>query len=210
MKEIIIQDTEHAEQFKVLRMPGYITNLNRINLFIGTNNSGKSRFIRSVFVKLVSGEGKLRFVESEGIDKVWNQFNSKIRPQITSFLEATLREYSLLDEYRPDILIDNIKGRTQQENYLDSYLEIANFLKKILDQSPTLRSRISQSESRLRATNHQAQGHLESIINLINSAVAVKPKVAKCFYLPVLRGLRPFLNAGQNSPLASRIADVSE
>ena len=48
MKEIKIDPTKY-QRYHIVQTSGKFTHLNKINLLVGPNNSGKSRFLRTLF-----------------------------------------------------------------------------------------------------------------------------------------------------------------
>ena len=50
------------QEYNFVKSEDKLENLSKINIFIGTNNSGKSRFMRSLFYM---GNNKLDFIPTE-------------------------------------------------------------------------------------------------------------------------------------------------
>ncbi len=90
-----------------------LENLSKINIFIGENNSGKSRFMRSIY--FINNNRRLEFIPNDRIfDMVIEQFekfkNSKERQEARYYI-STRNVYS------------NIENKLNIENFKSKYLE---------------------------------------------------------------------------------------
>ena len=78
---------------------GRLENLSKVNIFIGANNSGKSRFMRSLF--FINNNNKLKFLPNDDLfDKFINQANEFKRPEIKQKARYNLKNniYSTIEQ----------------------------------------------------------------------------------------------------------------
>jgi predicted ATP-dependent endonuclease of OLD family len=192
MVKCIILNDEHTREFEIVLTNGYISPLARLNLFIGPNNSGKSRVIRSIISGSLSGNNKLDFIEEEGLAKIKEQYLGSI----ANLFETTTRDFlgkvNFDNKYVFTELISNIKNVNTEVNYYQYYMEAITMLKNI-----NINSFVGIVEGlNLTALKTRLNNNIQRIIdqqrNLLKTASNLKTIKREYIYIPVLRGLRPF------------------
>lgn len=115
-------DEENFESFKVLDNNRELTKLSKINIFIGANNSGKSRFLRSVF----SNSSMFYESQSLGLDE-FNNLISSFKDELKIFFtHGDIGDYK--DRYLSDLkIIRYVNYGLSLNNEIRAYFyEIAN------------------------------------------------------------------------------------
>ncbi len=161
---------------------GYLDNLSKINIFIGENNSGKSRFLRDIFIK-----EKLLYKGT-----VSNLVIQKIITFIDE-LKETIQNYKEID----DSFIATLKSDTKKILFMEG----SEFSTKI---KPYLTSiTIAFSNLKSKSSIYYDEGYLRSILNHavdetdnnLGSMIRNSPSSRKMnIYIPMLRGLRTYDN----------------
>ncbi|WP_313384002.1 ATP-dependent nuclease [Chishuiella sp.] len=153
-----------------------------MNIFIGPNNSGKSRFLRDLFIT------KEHLFDKESINM--NQYDLRLDSLIT-FLEDKLKNYDY------DKVIDLTNLCSEQFNdskSIDILIKNCRNLQTIIDYNlyriqlkPKVSSRITQKESQI-IINELNQGK-NDLIRLLENCKKIM-YVQNSIYIPILRGLR--------------------
>lgn len=181
----------------------FIPGLKKCNIFIGPNNSGKSRFVRDV-LKLDYTSQIPRSLDQKEIDRhveIFKNFyeNKNIADQAPlSNLATFLKQH--LDENLEE-------ARFNYEKYVYMYNEIVKYAEQMV-------------QNGTRQVNHGGpysgrhdQVIQQHFINPILSAINVSPsalnpyKGYKKVYIPMLRGLRPIEFADENEMQGSPFQD---
>lgn len=181
--EIVSNGEEESKETKKLR------NLSKINIFIGANNSGKSRFLRNLFQK------QLQFIPAE--------FDLAELNQIILACQHDLKK--AFDDYRI-IEYGEIQAEVSHYQPVKSVFPNAEFLRPLLDgvdrllgtqenasyrRNSGLKSNV---DTKLFAQNLNTIGQ-ETQTKLKQLPIELSRNTAYSFervYIPTLRGLRPF------------------
>lgn len=171
-------------QFETEYNPNYIVGLNKINIFIGINNSGKSRLLRCLF----SDENNINYIDLFNNDK--NKVSS-ISMNIRRIIDGAN------DQARTNKMI--LKNENQLNKYVDLIHKISeetsavipkfiDFLYNINNESFALPERYN-SNTLIRVI----AGYKEAITAINTNLLSFKKNTAnlKKIYIPILRGLRP-------------------
>ncbi|MDT0644946.1 AAA family ATPase [Zunongwangia sp. F363] len=159
---------------------GILSNLNQLNTFVGANNSGKSRFLRTVF----SDVGNIKFIfEIED-----HQFQRIIKygtDLLSSF--SVLKRYGL--EYQHEQTINNLIEQIKQKgNCLNSILEFYKLYSTLSVDDFNIKNKTN--EYKLSNFLSNSKSHSQSLGTLIDKLGVESSKTDK-IYIPILRGLRP-------------------
>lgn len=156
---------------------GIIPNFSQLNTFIGTNNSGKSRFLRTLF-----SEKDVKFINETSANKI---------AEICEFINNNLKSlegfdihYSKKDEFA--LIRKSIIGKKKYDlSTVLSLYELMNSFEKG-------HFKIQQNRLDFRVVNflNNANSRALHLRNTIESLGNVNPKLKK-IYIPILRGLRP-------------------
>ena len=160
-----------------------LNNLNKINVFIGKNNSGKSRFLRSLL--------KNKFdIETQDFDS--NSFNSYLKDfktEVEKYLyqyegqSNTLQHLSGgVKQLKEISYVKDISAITNLKNSIES-------LSKNLTDLPLLYYNVD-SRQILDRYKYSISSHKDRLINYLNQFNENELNFNKT-YIPILRGLRP-------------------
>ncbi|WP_026809926.1 AAA family ATPase [Arenibacter latericius] len=160
---------------------GIINNIKQVNTFVGVNNSGKSRFLRTIF----SDENNIKFIFSvdENTKETLKTHLTQIFTQLDSLNNygVTYKYRSILNTYARDIYENN-------DNIINSILSLYCFLSTIKEQEFDL----TNDSMTYKITSVISQVHTltTSFGTTVDSLGIENSKVDK-IYIPILRGLRP-------------------
>ncbi|MBS3913564.1 MAG: ATP-binding protein [Bacteroidetes bacterium] len=156
--------------------------LNKINIFVGPNNSGKSRFLRSLFMN-----DNLKFQLAELDFSEINHDLTIIRNKISEIM--TKNHIRSIDEINFSLLenIDFINPTQEFKTIHDhiSYLATVNSLSGFSYKQNNIKV---NAGAFTREVNKIVQSQLPQLEKLLSLDVSLKP--IKKFYIPVMRGLR--------------------
>lgn len=165
-------------QFYANNALNYLTDFSRINVFIGTNNSGKSRFLRDIFTH--SNQSSLKIYKKDLKEEELNNLRSYISQRYNSVRQLGQNNRIFIkDEFNYLINIQN----SDFENLfnimlsIDQYSEFSFNLPQIYNSS-TITSIINEYKSVIQYFNNQIDK-----FNYNNEILSL--------YIPILRGLRP-------------------
>jgi predicted ATP-dependent endonuclease of OLD family len=179
--------------FKLLPHKDWLENLSKVNIFIGQNNSGKSRFLRNLVA-----------LSREYISPIYCNLDStsKIPGEIKTIIKDTfekyrLNEYKLLfpkifePEYKIDpFIISGIRKQVDVKTLINPVNEILNSsytnrFDKLSDRSVTARGSIQMRVGEI-------SERLISLIEKLKREYESVPEKLDFYkiYIPVLRGLR--------------------
>jgi AAA15 family ATPase/GTPase len=172
--------TEAFKGFKCIKSlkDDALQNLSRVNIFIGPNNSGKSRFLRALFY-----DNELGF-SIEGIDiSNINNLIAQIKGRGTGRLNANLIQF-----------VAPIGGNGFDDLTNDNYLKIIDSEKSILEKN--LHTINDLIKSVRRAGYEQALNDTNSELAVLKDLIEKRLLLAnkdsfERYYIPILRGLRP-------------------
>lgn len=186
IQKLFLKNVENYE-FSEVREANELDNLSKINIFVGSNNSGKSRYVRNIF-----DQSSYSFIPTNlNIGEV-NSLFADFRSEILS----TVSKYGVI-EYGSIVSESNkfkeLKYIEEKNEYILQFLSLLNELSNLKGELVvTSRSSYSfHSYSALNSDiNNIAAEYLEKFISVVkNSDRTYKFKKV---YIPALRGLRPF------------------
>lgn len=160
---------------------GILNNIEQVNTFVGVNNSGKSRFLRTLYSE--TENVKFIFDTNENVNKTLIRSIQSIFSQIDS-----IKNYGVTYNYRSSLSLYAQDIYDNNEQSLDSMLTIYMFLSSIeIDDfeltNHTMAYKLTHVLSQLKVLT-------ASFGSLINQLGIENSKVDK-IYIPILRGLRP-------------------
>lgn len=185
IKEIKLK--EEFSHYSFIEEDNSIKNLSKINIFVGSNNAGKSQFMRRLFQK----ENLEFFPSGFSVEKLLRLYNDLVGEISSLFSESRIFDYGGLLEKLKEIKIIEI---IQEE--LDFTKEIRGYLREIArgDNNRSVTSNYTflngfnfgELSEKLLTISVQYKGQLSEIMK-------GKPEVYKFkkIYVPTLRGLRP-------------------
>ncbi|PLX00067.1 MAG: hypothetical protein C0594_16185 [Marinilabiliales bacterium] len=164
-----------------------LENLSKVNVFIGANNSGKSRLLRALF-----SQESMKYSTSE-IEDIKKDVEDYVRP-INGFINGGYRNYTEIKRE-----IDAIKERIEQI-HIDSFYSsnrrtYADMIEKIDKEIQKLITKTRQgSPDKIKNKDaiHQEVKKLKSSKDFMKQLK--QPIDFKRKYIPILRGLRPIDN----------------
>lgn len=174
----------------VSNKPGAINNLSRINILIGQNNSGKSRFLRTLF-----NDKKLRYSSTDINLEKHNSVLKEIRSALKEVY--TKRRVEDIKEFSSDIMTDiqfmhsdssiwQTKSRLQELTNGRSGYQVKMSRGLMMSDQTYLRNDIKTSAHSL--TNDLPEFTKEDIANSLRRTI----------YIPTLRGLRRLIVNSDN------------
>lgn len=177
------------EEFQAARYFGIISNFSQLNTFVGANNSGKSRFLRTIFCN--SDTVKFIFEIDDGSIVNIESLGTEVLQQLDS-----LRRYGITYNYRSflEFTIKNIKNKEQ--NVLNSILDLywlCITLKQDEFNVPDTPNTLSRLINVL--TNSVS---LVNTIGAIIDKFGIENRKVRKIYIPILRGLRPIFQSEGN------------
>lgn len=165
----------------------WITNLSKINIFVGSNNSGKSRLIRSL-CNINTFEFTNPYHNLQEINECIRELKSEIESCITGFNIVDYNDF-----------IEKAKGLREFNELTEGYdhtKEIFNLLHLLINQNGhgSVKIRYSQDFYRWDEINTKLNGlgeKYEKILTELIGGYSTQYKFER-LYIPTLRGLRPF------------------
>ncbi len=209
IEEILINENKlkgysfyNSQNQKEEKLENKLKSLSKSNIFIGANNSGKSRFMRELFyddinVKFLNYDSLFLRLNNEILTYNNNIKNLKEHIDRSEFTNETSSNYNF-------ITIDNIVyyGISQIKTYINNEMnKIYNDFKNMKDL--TIRIEILRDIPSLTDPNGKVSGFvrykkeiLKNINNIIEYLKEIKGYLSKIkkIYIPTLRGLRPYFN----------------
>ena len=203
IRELKISDPSYSFISKDGKKGDFLKNLSKINIFVGENNSGKSRFLRSIIKNF-----DLEFIPSSPEFKLLNE---KIIPflkdELIYFGDYRLSGSSIINDLKP--LIDQInpkKTLKSGENTLKSIEKLISYCESLKKQFNISSGGINFSAAGeiIESKIDQAFDKFDRNFNQMNRDYTFKK-----LYIPILRGLRTinFGNVDLENFSYERIAD---
>ncbi len=170
--------------------------ISRINILVGPNNSGKSRFLRGNFA---TNSDKIRIsqVSLDSINQIYSQISQDVRKGIT---RANLHRIGDID----------VDFRIAPLNYLQTNQD---FLETQESQIKAIRTANIHDAIHENKRSSPSSDHAKRVLDNIHEVVhEIHPEISGCLpskdrrlefqkiYIPVLRGLRPLLSERQIFP----------
>lgn len=183
-------DQDLNSQFQLANSADYLLGLKKINIFVGTNNSGKSRFLRSHF--LDNGQQHIYLHENFDI----NLFNGRIYPTLNQHLKGAINvaKAHSAELIKSENLFDSSINAIPQ-NDIQKALEIINLCKTI--STNDFQNLVSRDEVIINSVLNQFKSVYENRPNTLSSLF--KNDASEKLYIPVLRGLRPIQMVEKNA-----------
>ncbi|MEE9408889.1 MAG: hypothetical protein V3V28_12530 [Polaribacter sp.] len=104
------------KQFEIKNSPNYFLTLNRINVFAGVNNSGKSRLIRTLF----SDEKNVQYYKKDITEKQFESIKSYFKNQFANSKKLADRNGLIL---KKEYDFHTVIHKTKNEDYLSFFYE---------------------------------------------------------------------------------------
>ena len=178
-------------EFTIANTNGYLTSLENINLFIGTNNSGKSRFIRAMFNSIISSQST-RFISNEYDYKIiLKDFNTSYRRAVRLLMERMLNEYDIPNHQYAQKLFQSFSDLPSDQIDFRLFIAIATFFTKANTKEFIPREAKADSKNILETLAEDMKKRGAELNSFLNKAFTSKNHSPNCLYIPVLRGLRP-------------------
>jgi predicted ATP-dependent endonuclease of OLD family len=166
----------------------YLTNLSKINLLVGANNSGKSRFMRTLFAQ-ESIKYNLANIDIEAINHLILNLKSNIDGVLN---HKNIADYSDIKKDIDKVVLNHFFS--EGKNNFESFIELLRRI-RIISGSPAYttkgigRTLLENDFQWINSTLTQlAEGMLEDI-NVPAIEKGAEPYLK--IYIPTLRGLRP-------------------
>ncbi len=188
MIKILIPQSAHLNQFKIQHSAGYLISLKKINLFIGENNSGKSKFIRSLITERWKNN-HLRFVDETGETNLLKEYTASYKEQLVSSLQTLLDRFTLLNSVSFTNLLHDLKHIEERSDKITVYIKAAKIFESAKPENlvDIEQARNPVLDNLFRRMNDYGT----KMIRLISSNLGSNENFGDMLYLPILRGLRP-------------------
>ena len=173
----LINDTKYLNEFN--NKLENLKNIKKINIFIGENNSGKSRMLRS-FLKndnvFIFSKKYIDDIKARNLEDLFISLNSNV---------------SYFNSYSSNFKI-NIPKEYQDMNFIDKYININDYIKSLNINIDNLSSQNTKSNYR------EISSTLDSIRSLLEKPILdsyrrnQKMNELDITYIPILRGIECF------------------
>lgn len=181
LSSIYIKDQLYLD-YKIQPNSKFLSNLSQINLFVGSNNSGKSRLLRRLF-----SDEELKFNAS---DLSLDDFNKLFWGAVIEFNKKRKTRYG---EFFGDM--EKTFSRLERLEYLREINDFTPYV-KILDDFEKTYGHIRDGAPEHEAYSVLVRAKLLITDLLQKAAVEQKKYNFKRIYIPTLRGLRPIQAVG--------------
>lgn len=191
-------DEETFPNYKTLEEDNALTNLSRINIFIGANNAGKSRLMRMIFAKN-NFEYRREDCDLNELDDMILDFhknlafaiNNQSIVEIPSLLTFAKFKYSYLKPLNS--VNKNITSSVNKNiiSYVNVFLHGNSFTIKLDDKN-------TEFYPNALVSNHSFFRTIEKFkdsFNKLANSIEVNNRFFTKSYIPILRGLRPIQNS---------------
>jgi len=174
--------------FSGTRYYGILSNISQINTFIGVNNSGKSRLLRTLF----SDTQHIKFIETITTSKLTNLTNS-YKPIFDSI--QNLKAYQIVYKYEDHIKDLKNSIETGKSNKLKSILDLYWYTSTFEENefsipNPAFKAQLDQFLKIAKTYVDRFGSHINNIGSASNKFDRI--------YIPILRGLRPIAEEEDN------------
>jgi hypothetical protein len=191
ISDIFLAEALSAD-FDISGVRTQLSGLNRINIFIGPNNSGKSRFMRGLFANAFHYRlWDIDYTEYAELGK-----------SLQTSIHEIVREFNILEAHSPEIAgikkeIDQIEGRIgkgQLPDGLGAVKDLGTFISKLKTFKVTTTS--MEPGAREKGTSEELGARIRQMAGSFSNRIDPKlpqyslPDFYKV-YVPMLRGLRP-------------------
>lgn len=190
IKELILETEQYKNYTFSEDVDKVLSNISKINIFVGSNNSGKSRFLRQLVINDCE-----RF-----IPKNLDMDGMKVTIEdLKTVISAIMQRYNIVDYGGINSSISSLQSAVSYidsgENYLKDFFDIISTLENINGQlqittrgivTGFYQQQFDQINNELRQLGNEYRERME----LITEQVPLKFIFDK-IYIPTLRGLRP-------------------
>jgi predicted ATP-dependent endonuclease of OLD family len=194
---------EFKSQYCFPNQADSLSKLNRINIFIGPNNSGKSRFLRGLFIN--DTDFKQSSIDFDQLNEIVNRISKLIEAKIAAKRLVEVNGSGINGVINTITTIKNkLKTAKLPTDYstLQEFKEFVDRLSQFEVESVTYPQNVLSTNSNYQGLNSELGFIGISFRNIITEASNVKLLKHKKIYIPILRGLRPLQreNKDSNSP----------
>ncbi len=182
----IFLNEDHFESYVLLGEERFLENLSKINIFIGANNSGKSRFLRTFFKEENLGF-KFKNFDLIRLNQIIEEYNIE--------LSNYSNRYNLKDYLGSQ---SNILDKVPNVKYIDRNFELdKHFKERLISLQTILKSKIDDTRQyHGNFLKEIGSKYLKQLDGLTGKDF--KRYDFKKIYIPILRGLRPISNNGSS------------
>ena len=174
-----------------------VIEIKRLNFFIGKNNAGKSRFLRTLFQTTTDFSKFQKYDLSEEVENLCEYLNQ------TQFRRPTRhgQDTSWSSDGTSPVDIREIFQITSELQFLNSCKFNLNSLKDLV-------SKIESKISNFKESASNSKKDLQYLITKIDNKIA-RIELQQCFkdgklYIPILRGMRPVNDQENKQPYIDR------
>lgn len=198
LKRIFLDDDRYKAWETENRIDKSLDNLSKINVFIGANNSGKSRFLRALF-----SDEKMK-IELEDAD--FDRFHKRIETlvyDITKILDSN--NLSNVGNAQFASIIRTLNGwvsktkpinllttKSFNEDFNNFLTHLSNF--EIATKTPKENALIINSDQSI---TNELQIEIQNFCETVESLIPKTINTLEVKYIPILRGLRPMQLSGE-------------
>ncbi len=174
------------KDFSGTRYFGILSNFRQLNTFVGANNSGKSRFLRTLF----SNSNDVKFIF---------EINDTVLSRIASGGQDVLNSINTLERfeisYKYKFSFESIVNSIYKDSnvLLNSILDLYWYISTLEENEFIIKNRLQQH--RLINFLKYAKSHSNNLKSYIEN-FGTKNDNFKKIYIPILRGLRPLAPGG--------------
>lgn len=180
-----IEISEQLKNYKFNIEKISVSNISKVNLLIGSNNSGKSRFLRNVFL-----DKELKFNKGTKEISDYNNFVERLNGEICeAFKNTNIISVGNIQKENSLSKIDYLK---ENDNNIELFYRLIDNLKNVKesDGSTSISASIHYSTSEIcRKLNSIPDRYISEFDEKGFKEILFK-KIFKRIYIPVLRGLR--------------------
>ncbi len=185
-KEIRLPQSEPFTSFE-FSQSGIVDSLSLINLFIGQNNSGKSLFIRNLFMAMNFDYTLFDY----NAERIREHFQPEINQFNQMFKEGVSQIHGIPEDFMNRVF-------PPKEKFLSDSIDYRKELDEVIRKAETASGGINHSGRRSIDTT-RLTSEMKAFGNNVNSKLDQLPQTTKStslkrFYIPILRGMRPFEN----------------
>lgn len=192
LSKIFLADSVPQTQFSTSEDSAIIENLSNLNIFIGKNNSGKSRLIRALFsnnLRYYSFEDKIH-----SYNKIIQEFNQDIHQLFHHFNLIQINEKDLSANQIPELYY-------LAERDIQFSNEVEKHIKSFDSRSDRLTAN-SASPMFGAQQKHDSASTITSLYDKLQKSITGLDYNQNNYtfdkiYIPILRGLRPFSNVDE-------------
>lgn len=174
----------------------YLLGFDRLNVFIGPNNTGKSRFIRQLF-----GYAKDIFLHN---DDIVGKFNFRVLGGMIDSIrkaEAVYQSHHVTYRRYQSLMGELNSLQDEEPDYFERLTDLFKLihpLGKLSDDDFLVTTKEAFNPRNRDSLNKQYQQAMTRVYRLLNSVPVSSTRNIKKLYVPILRGLRPVNKTGDH------------